>query len=125
MSSAPESPGFGSAPFVWFDLRTTDRAATLAFYRELLHWKIDGDSDAPAAMIRGSDGPWAAVAQSPSGSAQWVPYVQVDDIDAAAEKAGGLGAKVLQAKTRGPAGEFAVIADPEGAMIALWQPPAA
>ncbi len=113
-----------SSPFVWFDLRTPDRAATLAFYRELLQWEIDGSSET-AAMITGSEGPWAAIGSSPNGNAQWVPYVQVDDVGAAAEKAGGLGATILQAKTRGPAGEFAVLADPEGAMIALWQPPAA
>jgi len=39
----------------------------------------------------------------------WVPYVQVDDVDRATERAINLGAKVLQKRTRGPAGEFTIV----------------
>lgn len=55
---------------------------------------------------------------------QATPPVQVDDVDAATESAGRLGATILRPKTSGPAGEFSVIADPAGARIALWQPAA-
>ena len=36
-------------------------------------------------------------------------------------KAQRLGATILNAKTRGPAGEFSVVREPGGAAIALWQ----
>lgn len=116
-----EIGGTMAAPFVWFDLRTKDEALTLAFYQELLNWDIEGGAGQPA-MMKGAEGPWAAVAPSADGDSQWVPYVQVEDVDAATEKAGQLGAKIVSEKTAGPAGEYAVIADPAGAMLALWQP---
>jgi hypothetical protein len=51
----------------------------------------------------------------------WIPYAQVEDVDAATRKAQKLGATVLKEKTRGPAGEFSIVRDPGGAAIALWQ----
>ena len=110
-----------AAPFVWFDLRTNDQARTLAFYRELLQWDIEG-GDGQSAMVKGAEGPWAAVTPSAANDSQWVPYIQVEDVDAATEKARQIGAKIVSKKTAGPAGEFAVIADPAGARLALWQP---
>ena len=113
-----------AAPFVWFDLRTNDEARTLAFYRELLQWDIEGGAGQPT-MVKGVEGPWAAVVPNTDGDSQWVPYVQVEDVDAAAARAAQLGGKVVSDKTAGPAGDFAVIADPAGAMLALWRPAAA
>lgn len=116
-----ETGGTMAAPFVWFDLRTEDEAQALAFYRELLQWEIEGGGGQPA-MVKGPDGPWASLAPNADGDSQWVPYVQVEDVDAARERAGQLGATIVSEKTAGPAGDFAVIADPAGAMLALWQP---
>jgi uncharacterized protein len=75
-------------------------------------------------MVAGGDRPWAAIEAAENGESApaWVPFVQVDDVDAATERATDLGATVLHEKTRGPAGEYATIADPAGAPIALWRP---
>jgi predicted enzyme related to lactoylglutathione lyase len=54
-------------------------------------------------------------------TAGWIPYVQVDDVDRATNAAVQLGATVVSAKARGPAGEYSVVRDPGGAAIALWQ----
>jgi hypothetical protein len=108
-----------SGAFVWFSLGAENPDTAREFYRSLLDWQI-GDN----GMVAGGDRPWAAIESSRNGgdAAAWIPFVQVDDVDAATDRATALGGSVLQGKTRGPAGEYATIADPAGAPIALWQP---
>jgi hypothetical protein len=54
----------------------------------------------------------------------WLPYVAVDDVDAAATTATGLGGKVIQPATDIPeVGRLAVVADPQGATFALYKHP--
>ena len=108
-----------SGAFVWFSLGTESPDAAREFYRSLLDLQI-----AENGMVAGAERPWAAIESPPEGdgAAAWVPFVQVDDVDAATERAKGLGAAVLREKTRGPAGEYTTIADPTGAPLALWQP---
>jgi predicted enzyme related to lactoylglutathione lyase len=73
-------------------------------------------------MLAAEAGPFAGLAKKDGGAATgWIPYVQVDDVDGATDTAVKLGATVLSAKTRGPAGEYSVVRDPGGAALALWQ----
>ena len=51
----------------------------------------------------------------------WLPYVQVDDIVRATDRARGLGARVLLEPREGPAGWRSVIATATGGEIAFWQ----
>lgn len=106
--------------FVWFHNSSDNPSDSSTFYEKLLGWTA---SEGPGGMtmLAGESGPFAGVAQKDSGAAGWIPYAQVDDVDAATKKAQRLGATVLHAKTRGPAGEFSVVRDPGGAAIALWQ----
>jgi uncharacterized protein len=107
-------------PFVWFDLRATRRDAAARFYSELLDWDVGDDG----GMSAGGD-PWGAVTEEPAAATgYWLPYIQVEDVDEAARRAVALGADVVQEKTAGPAGFFVTIADPTGARVALWEPPA-
>jgi predicted enzyme related to lactoylglutathione lyase len=105
--------------FLWFSLDTEDPATAREFYASLLEWEIGEEG-----MVAGEDRPWAAInaSRGRSDARGWVPYVQVEDVDRATERARQLGATVLQEKTRGPAGDFATIADPAGAAVALWEP---
>lgn len=69
------------------------------------------------------DQPWAGVVEGDDATAgHWVPYVQVDDLDAATAKGLALGATVVQEKSEGPAGTAVTVADPAGALVALWVP---
>lgn len=52
----------------------------------------------------------------------WIPYVEVDDVDAATDRAWELGAAVLLGPREGPAGWRSVIADPAGGEVGLWRP---
>jgi uncharacterized protein len=105
-------------PFVWFHNGSKDPERSIRFYEKLLGWKST-EGPAGMTMFGGERGPFAGVASEET--AGWVPYVQVDDLDAATKKAVKLGATVLKPKTRGPAGEFSVVSDPGGAAVALWQ----
>jgi uncharacterized protein len=72
-------------------------------------------------MLAGNGAPFAGVAKKEAGAASWIPFAQVDDVEAATTAAVALGATLLNPKTRGPAGEYSIVQDPGGAAIALWQ----
>jgi uncharacterized protein len=119
--TGPKQGVLVASPFVWFDLRTPARDAARRFYGSLLSWQIGDDG----AIASGGD-PWGVVADDPSLEAgQWLPYIQVENVDEAARRAVELGATIVQGKTAGPAGFFTTIADPTGARVALWEAPAA
>lgn len=105
--------------FVWFHHGSAKSADSVAFYQGLLGWK-PAPGPSGMTMFAGEKGPFAA-AGAPEGAEGWIPFAEVTDVDEATKKATGLGATVLQAKTRGPAGQYAVLRDPGGAAIALWQ----
>jgi predicted enzyme related to lactoylglutathione lyase len=109
-----------SNTFVWFHNSSEKPQDSSAFYEKLLGWK---PSEGPGGMtmLAGANGPFAGVGDKQGNINGWIPYAQVDDVDAATTKAQGLGATVLEPKTRGPAGEFSIVRDPGGAAIALWQ----
>jgi len=106
--------------FVWFHNSSDNPSDSSAFYEKLLGWTA---SEGPGGMtmLAGASGLFAGLAKKDGDTAGWIPYAQVDDVDAATKKAQGLGATVLKPRTRGPAGEFSVVRDPGGAAIALWQ----
>lgn len=106
--------------FVWFHNNSDNPGDSSRFYEKLLGWKA---TEGPGGMtvLAGESGPFAGVARKDGGLAGWIPYAQVDDVDAATKEAQRLGATILRAKTRGPAGEFTIVRDPGGAALALWQ----
>lgn len=117
-----------AAQFVWFDLPAANAEVTAGFYAKLFGWTTapaDGAEPYRTWLIDG-DQPWAGIL--PAGDAtdptagRWVPYVRVDDLDAATDSATALGATVVRERTEGPAGASVVIADPGGAPVALFVP---
>ncbi|MFB9409794.1 VOC family protein [Dactylosporangium matsuzakiense] len=109
------------APFVWFDLLTTDPAAARGFYTGLFGWAAtDGAGPYPTWFTAG-DGPWAGIAAG-DAPGRWLPFVVVDDLDKATRRAVELGGTVVTDATAGPAGTSVTIADPGGAHLALFRP---
>lgn len=112
-----------SSPFVWFHHNGKKSNETKAFLESLLGFQ---SSEGPGGMtmLATSAGPFAALGSKEDRFGdrdEWIPFVVVDDVDAAAERAVGLGASLVREKIRGPAGEFAVVRDPGGAALALWK----
>ena len=113
-------------PFVHAELNTTDVDKAKAFYGKLFDWKME-DMPTPAGaytMIKVGEGTGGGMMKQliPGAGSAWMPYVLVDDIAAATNKAKSLGAKVMKDKTEVPEmGWFSIITDPTGALVGLWQ----
>ena len=115
-------------PFVHVELNTTDLGAAKAFYQALFGWKLE-DVDVGGGMnytmidVGEGTGGGMMTHPMPGAPSSWLPYVLVDDIAAATEKAKGLGATVIRdvMEVMG-AGSLSIITDPTGAVLGLWQP---
>jgi predicted enzyme related to lactoylglutathione lyase len=109
-----------SEGFVWFHNHSANSNDSRSFYEKLLGWQ---PSDGPPGMTMfgGARGPFAGLGAGRGELTGWVPYVQVADVDTATETAVKLGATLVSPKTKGPAGDFSVVRDPGGAVLALWQ----
>ena len=112
-----------SSPFVWFHHNGKKVNETKSFLESLLNV---GASDGPdgMTMLATGDGPFAALGGKGDRYGdrdEWIPFVAVDDVDAATKRAVGLGAALVRDKRRGPAGEFSIVRDPGGAALGLWK----
>lgn len=116
--------------FVWHELMTTDAAAAARFYADAVGWTAK-DSGMPGMQYtlmhageRQVAGLMALTDAAKAGGAQpgWTGYVAVADVDASAAQAASLGGRVLMPGMDIPGvGRFAVVADPQGAVIALFR----
>jgi uncharacterized protein len=109
----------------WVDVLAPDPAAAVGFYGDVLGWEFDGPGPGQyfVAQVRGRD--VAGVGGQPAGDAPvaWNTYVSVSSVDQAAEVASAAGGQELVAPFDVlPAGRVAVIADPSGAALGLWEP---
>jgi predicted enzyme related to lactoylglutathione lyase len=109
-----------SSAFVWFHNGSEKPSESAKFYEKLLGWKPAGGPPG-TTMLAGEAGPIAGVGGLEGKTAAWIPYVQVADVDDATGRAVKLGAEVIKERTKGPAGDYAIVRDPGGAPFALWQ----
>ena len=122
--------GIAGAPgaFCWADLSTTDPAGASTFYRGLFGWEImPGQDDSGYLHIKNGEtfigGIPPAAYRNPNTPPHWLLYFSVGDCDASASKAQSLGASLYMGPmTMEKVGRWAVVADPQGAVFALFQP---
>ena len=114
-------------PFVHIELSSTDVGKAKSFYGSLFNWTLT-ERDMGGGMIYTlvdvGDGTGGGMMQHPMEGAPslWVPYVLVDDVAAATEKAKALGATIIREPSEVPnMGSFSLIVDPTGAMLGMWQ----
>ena len=126
------APSHAPGMFCWVELATSDQAAAKKFYTSLFGWTADDSPMGPDASytlfrLNGKDigGGYTLMPDQVAMHVppNWLVYVAVESADAAAAKAKQLGGKILA----GPLdvmehGRMAVIADPTGAVFAVWQP---
>jgi predicted enzyme related to lactoylglutathione lyase len=111
--------------FCWIDLGTTDVEGAKAFYGGLLGWEF-GDLPAPEGSytmcrLRGREVAGIHRHAEEEGTG-WSSNVSVGDLDRATARARELGAEVLAEPFDVPgAGRTAVLRDPAGAVVSLWQ----
>ncbi|MBI1422308.1 MAG: VOC family protein [Gammaproteobacteria bacterium] len=112
--------------FSWNELMTTDVSAAKAFYAELFGWDMH-DEQAPGmtytVLITGGQkvgGIMAMPEDVQDAPPAWGAYVTVDDVDKQTQRASQLGATVILPPCDIPrVGRFAVIRDPQGAILSL------
>jgi uncharacterized protein len=125
--AAEHAPG----SFCWIELATTDQAEAKRFYGDLFGWSAHDSpmgADAIYTMFQQEGRDVAACYRLRSEMASagvpphWNLYVAVASADDAAERAGELGARVVTAPFDVlDAGRMAVIEDPTGAVISVWE----
>ena len=120
-------PAPAGAP-CWVDLMSSDPAKSAAFYGALFGWTADEPNPEFGGYtnFRKDGEPVAGLMQSsPDMGAQdvWSVYLAVADAAATIAAAEAQGAPVIvPAMAVGDLGTMAVVADPGGAAIGMWQP---
>ena len=118
--------------FVWYDLMTTDIPAATAFYTKVAGWGTQDFDMGPTASYQmwtvGGKMIGGVVRMTPDmfppgTSPHWTAAVAVPSVDETATQAESLGGKVISPPADIPTvGRYAVIADPQGAVINLYTP---
>ncbi|MBL9118489.1 MAG: VOC family protein [Phycisphaerae bacterium] len=124
LRTVPVEPGM----FCWFELTTREVDRSRDFYRSLMravtrglamgdteYTLFDIDGKTVAGLMPMGD---AFPLESPS---HWLPYIAVQDVDAVCREVCPLGGRICCGPTDIPIGRFAVITDPTGGNVALFQ----
>lgn len=112
--------------FVWFEYLSGDLQKAQGFFGELFNW---GTKDVPMpggtyTMIAVGDRTIGGYVGKTDGTpATWMSHLQVASAKETAAKVASLGGKVAKDAFKvGDFGHMAVVTDPHGAVLALWQP---
>ena len=116
--------------FLWHELLTSDPAGGAGFYSKVLGWNArPWDGDEAYTMLGSAAGPVGGarlVGKDPLASTagpNWLTYVGVPDLAVALATAEGSGGRVVHPITSIPdGGRYAVITDPQGGVIGLYEP---
>lgn len=115
--------------FSWNELMTRDVDGSKKFYSQLFGWSSESMDMGPGGTYtffkageRPAGGMMKMPAEAGNAPTSWMGYVTVADLPAAVAKAKKLGAKVCKDVTPIPdMGSLAIIIDPQGATIGLWE----
>ena len=112
--------------FSWNELMTTNVTAAKTFYREALGWDLQdmGIPGMPYTIAKQGSLEVAGIMAMPDDVQGmppcWGSYVTVDDVEARVERVKSLGGKLCHGPQDIPnIGRFAVISDPQGAMLTM------
>ena len=122
-----ERTSYTPGTFSWAELVTSDADAAKSFYSQLFGWEYEDNPtgpDGPVYSMAQRDGhSVAALFGDDSQPPHWNCYVTVASADEAAGKAAEAGGTVMaEAFDVMDVGRMAVITDPSGAALCLWEP---
>ena len=113
--------------FVWYELMTSSSAGAKGFYPAVAGWGAEDWPHSQYTMWTSGGIPLGGIVQlRPDQLEQgmrsaWMPYIEAGDVDETARKAHALGGRVLFGPNDIPGtGRFAVLADPQGAVFAIY-----
>ena len=112
----------------WNELATTDVATAKQFYESLFGWtyeEIDMNGAGTYTIIRNGDRSNGGIrAQGPQEQGvppNWMPYFGAVSCEESAARAAEVGGRVIVPTMRVPAGAFAAVADPQGAVFSIFE----
>lgn len=114
--------------FMWYELLTTDPKGAIEFYSDVVGWRTQPWETGDYTMWVGGQGPLGGVTVLPDEAKKmgappyWQANVQVANVDATTAKVKQLGGQIYHVEDVPTVGRFAVIADPQGAVIAVFTP---
>jgi predicted enzyme related to lactoylglutathione lyase len=121
-----ERTGYPPGTFCWVELTTSDARGAQDFYWSLFGWE---GRDIPVGdegiyVLMQLDGlQVSGIAQIDQTPPAWMSFVSVDDATSTTARAAELGATVvMEPFDVDEHGRMAIIRDPTGATLALWQP---
>lgn len=107
----------------WTELWATDEEKALAFYCGMFGYGADTmtlHDGSKYHLLTMAGAPRAGLMKAPQGSSTWLPYVSVDDCDEVFGKALSMGSRpMLQPTDMTQVGRFAIVRDPQGALLGL------
>jgi uncharacterized protein len=117
-----------SGRFVWHDLMSKDVSAAKRFYSAVFGWQFEDTKrgDRPYTIARLGSEPVAGIVDIsnsfPNAGAQWLSFMAVADVNTIVERIRSDGGQILVEPREIPSiARAAVIADPQGAPLALAQ----
>jgi uncharacterized protein len=113
--------------FVWHEQVSSDPGQAKDFYTELFGWDTElfkpGEMDYAMINSGGQNHGGFGKAQEGAPPPHWLGHVQVEDVDKTVEKAKSAGGKLAAGPfDMGEVGKFAIIGDPQGAFVSVYQP---
>jgi predicted enzyme related to lactoylglutathione lyase len=118
--------------FCWADLGTSDPADAKRFYTGLFGWTVEdrpiGNGAFYSMLLSGGRSVAALYQQDAQQQAMgippnWLSYISVESVDRSAEQAARLeGTVLMEPFDVLDVGRMAIIQDPTGAVVALWEP---
>jgi predicted enzyme related to lactoylglutathione lyase len=123
MSSTATSVG----TFVWHDQVSDDPKQAQDFYTQLFGWETEvfepGEVDYTMISSGGQRHGGFGKAMEGAPPPHWLSHVRVENVDQTIEKAQSAGGKLAAGPFEmGEVGRMAIIADPQGAHISVYQP---
>ena len=113
--------------FIWYELTTPDVDASAAFYPKFTGWGTQ-PFDQDYMMFTTGGVPFAGIFRLTDEMRQrgvppnWMAYIEADDVDLTVKKAEAIGGKLVAGPGDIPgAGRYAVMQDPQGAMLGLYK----
>jgi len=114
---------------IWADLLTSDIERSRAFYAQLFGWNASEPNEEFGGYVSFTNGAGlrigGAMARQPENPTPdtWTVYLSSDDAQKTLESAAAHGGQVfVEPMQVGDMGTMAVLADPTGAAVGVWQP---
>jgi uncharacterized protein len=120
-----ERTSYPPGTFSWAELATGDAEAAKAFYTRLFGWDYEDNpaGDGQIYSMARRDGHYVAALYSADQPPHWNCYVTVASADETADKAAANGGSIMaEPFDVMEVGRMAVITDPGGAALSVWEP---